>query len=74
MNRLYMGCMREYDDKFIICPHCGYVYGTPAIQSYHMAPETILNNHYIIGKVLGFGGFGVTYIWLGLCDRLTCGD
>ncbi|MGN0158199.1 MAG: PASTA domain-containing protein [Brotaphodocola sp.] len=62
MNRLCMGCMREYDDRFAVCPHCGYVFNTPAGQSYHMAPGTVLNNRYIAGKVLGFGGFGVTYI------------
>lgn len=62
MNRLCMGCMREYDDRFAVCPHCGYVFNTPAGQSYHMTPGTILNNRYIAGKVLGFGGFGVTYI------------
>ncbi len=62
MKRLCMGCMREYDDRFTVCPHCGYVFNTPAGQSYHMMPGTILNNRYIAGKVLGFGGFGVTYI------------
>lgn len=62
MNRLCMGCMREYDDRFAVCPRCGYVFNTPAGQSYHMAPGTVLNNRYIAGKVLGFGGFGVTYI------------
>lgn len=62
MNRLCMGCMREYDDRFDICPHCGYIFNTPARQAYHITPGTILNNRYIVGKVLGFGGFGVTYI------------
>lgn len=62
MNRLCMGCMKEYDDRFTVCPYCGYIFNTPAGQSYHMMPGTILNNRYIAGKVLGFGGFGVTYI------------
>ncbi len=64
MNRLCMGCMREYNDRFAVCPYCGYVFNTPAGQSYHMEPGTILNNRYIAGKVLGFGGFGVTYLGL----------
>ena len=62
MKRLCMGCMQEYDDQYQICPYCGYVYGTAAEQPYHMEPGTILLNRYIVGKVLGFGGFGVTYI------------
>ena len=62
MKRLCMGCMHEYDAKYDVCPFCGYVYGTPPKEAYHMTPGTILNNKYIIGKVLGFGGFGITYI------------
>ncbi len=62
MNRLCMGCMKEYDDRYNICPHCGYERGTPAEQVYHIAPGTVLHNRYIMGRVLGFGSFGVTYI------------
>lgn len=57
-----MSCMETYDDKFGVCPHCGYVRGTKAAEPQHMTPETILNKKYIVGKVIGFGGFGVTYI------------
>ena len=62
MKRQCMGCMQKYDAKYDVCPFCGYVYGTPPKEAYHMTPGTILNNKYIIGKVLGFGGFGITYI------------
>ncbi len=62
MNRLCMGCMREYDDRFDICPHCGYAFNTPPKQSYHIPPGSVLQQRYIVGKVLGFGGFGVTYL------------
>ncbi len=62
MSKLCMGCMKEYDDGFDICPHCGYIDGIPAKQTYHITPGYILNNRYIVGKVLGFGGFVVTYI------------
>ena len=57
-----MGCMREYDDGLTVCPHCGYAQGTPAREAYHLPPETILNGRYLVGRVLGFGGFGITYI------------
>ena len=62
MNRLCMGCMKEYDDQFDICPRCGYVFNTPPEQSYHIAPGSILQQRYIVGRVLGFGGFGITYV------------
>ena len=63
MNRRCMGCMEVYDDQYNICPHCGYIYGTPAAEAYHIQPGSKLKNgRYTVGKVLGFGGFGVTYI------------
>ena len=62
MKRRCMGCMKEYDEQFDVCPHCGYIYNTPAEEAYHMNPGSILQGRYIVGKVIGFGGFGVTYI------------
>lgn len=62
MNRLCMGCMKEYDDRFAVCPHCGYAFDTPPKQSYHIEPGSVLRQRYIVGRVLGFGGFGVTYV------------
>jgi beta-lactam-binding protein with PASTA domain/serine/threonine protein kinase len=54
--------MNEYDEGFNICPSCGYVEGTPAKEAYHLQPGSILNGKYIVGRALGYGGFGVTYI------------
>ncbi len=56
------GCMAEINDWEENCPQCGYVKGTPPKEAYHMPPETVLHARYIIGRVLGYGGFGVTYI------------
>ena len=57
-----MGCMEEYDGDFDVCPFCGYVKGTAAREAYHISPGSELHDRYIIGKVLGFGGFGITYL------------
>ena len=57
-----MGCMEQYSDEIRMCPHCGYEEGTPPEESFHLAPGTILGSRYTIGRVLGFGGFGITYI------------
>lgn len=65
-----LGCMEFFGDEFQICPHCGYIEGTPAEEKIHMEPGTLLHNRYIVGKVLGYGGFGVTYIgWDGKLEQ-----
>ena len=65
-----MGCMKEYDDQFDICPYCGYAVNTPPKQSYHIRPGSMLQQRYIVGKVLGYGGFGITYVgWDKLMER-----
>ncbi len=61
-DKLCMGCMKTYNDLYDICPHCGYVEGTAPKEAYHLSPGTVLQGKYIVGKVLGYGGFGVTYI------------
>ena len=57
-----MGCMELYDPEYGVCPHCGYLDGTPADEAVHMSPGSVLEGRYVIGKVLGYGGFGATYI------------
>lgn len=57
-----MGCMEEYEESLTICPHCGYVEGTQPAEVNHMMPGSILSGKYIVGRTLGYGGFGVTYI------------
>ena len=50
-----------FDNKFEMCPYCGYFEGIAPKEPYHLAPGTMLNERYAIGNVLGFGGFGITY-------------
>ena len=62
--------MEQLEDHINICPHCGYIEGSPAAQALHMQPGSILRERYIIGTSLGFGGFGVTYIaWDALLEQ-----
>ena len=60
--KICMGCMEHYKEEYEICPYCGYVEGTPTENPLHMVPGSILQERYIVGKVIGYGGFGVTYI------------
>ena len=55
-----LGCMEIYEDGYQVCPWCGYVEGTPAEEKIHMDPGMPLHGRYVIGRVLGYGGFGVT--------------
>ena len=60
--RLCKGCMEHYDNDLHTCPYCGYVEDTPPESPIHLFPGVLLNERYIVGKVIGYGGFGVTYI------------
>ena len=42
------------------CPHCGYTGRSQP--DYALRQGTILNGKYLIGCVLGQGGFGITYV------------
>ncbi len=57
-----MGCMEEIPEGEGICRHCGYQQGTDVKEAYYLLPGKVVGGKYMIGKVLGYGGFGVTYI------------
>lgn len=61
-KRRCMGCMELYDKKWDLCPHCGYPANGKPESPLHMSPGSVLNGRYEIGRVIGYGGFGVTYI------------
>lgn len=44
------------------CPHCGADAAHIQVSPQHIVPGTVLNQNYLIGKALGQGGFGITYI------------
>lgn len=59
-SELCMNCF-NIKGQYDVCPFCGYAEGTPPKQPHHLVPGTILRNQFIIGTVIGFGGFGITY-------------
>lgn len=61
MDKRCGGCFRTYDDEFELCPHCGYIDGSEPSEPNHLFVGTELSGRYVIGNVLGFGGFGITY-------------
>ena len=56
-----INCFEEYQAGMQVCPTCGYKDGDTPKELYHIFPGLVLNDRYIIGEVLGFGGFGITY-------------
>lgn len=58
--KLCMGCMNELDSDGV-CHYCTYTDDIPHLQSY-LAPHTVLNDRYIVGKMLTYNGEGASYI------------
>lgn len=54
-------CLKSYDDKYEICPHCGCERTTKKDVSFFLPEGTVLYGRYVIKSVLGHGGFGITY-------------
>lgn len=54
-------CFGEYEERFNLCPHCGYYEDMQENPVNRLPHGTILNRRYIVGKTLGVGGFGITY-------------
>ena len=71
-DTLCMGCM-ENDFGDPICPKCDLPFDLPPKNALQMMPRTMLRDQYIIGRALGHGGFGITYLaWdIGLASRLA---
>lgn len=56
-----LACMYEKGTEQV-CPHCGCEEGTALESLLHLAPGTVLSGKYLVGKALGQGGFGITYL------------
>ena len=55
-----LGCMEEIQGY--PCPHCGFDPRVTPAAGYVLPLGAVLNGHYVVGRMLGQGGFGITYI------------
>ena len=60
--KLCMGCMTNIEDNCTTCPHCGYDETTLRQESYYLDPGTVVGGKYIVGRVIRYGGYTVTYL------------
>ncbi len=61
-KNLCSNCFSEINIDNLSCPECGYYENQESQYPIALPIGTILLGRYIIGKVLGKGGFGVTYL------------
>lgn len=61
VNKLCMGCMGQLDENDT-CPVCDWKPPSDTDVLHYLQPKTILNGKYIVGRVIGEGGFGITYL------------
>ena len=67
INNICPKCMKPMGAEDDFCAHCGYRRGSNENSSNHaLKPFTILQGKYLVGNVIGEGGFGITYIGLDL--------
>ncbi len=60
MGKICGNCFAELNGN--VCCKCGYDTDSDMPEQYALAVGTILKGRYLIGKVIGKGGFGITYL------------
>ncbi len=56
-----VACMKEKPEGKK-CPHCGFVESSYVPSAHQLPPRTLLGGKFMLGRVIGEGGFGITYI------------
>ena len=64
-NKICFVCMGELQSEGCICPSCGHDNRLRG-NGPGFLKSTVLGGQYFVGKVLGRGGFGITYLGLDL--------
>lgn len=62
MSKVCSNCFSTLEDSYNVCPKCGQRVTKRNSESNALPEGTVLNGKYFIGRVLGEGGFGITYL------------
>ncbi len=60
MKNLCGNCFSELNGE--VCSNCGYVNSADIQEPYALPVGTVLKGRYLLGKTIGKGGFGITYL------------
>lgn len=63
-KKICFNCMKEKPSIGGYCPNCGFKNEDYLKANNELPPLTPLNGKYLLGRALGAGGFGITYIAL----------
>ena len=69
VNHLCPGCMSRWEDTGRPCPRCGFSWETAPAGGRELPIFTILAGRYLLGKRIGVGGFGITYLAMDLAEE-----
>ena len=62
MDKRYCPYCMAYIGQEEVCPACGRRPAEFEPSPFHLPPGTLLRGKYLVGSVLGEGGFGITYV------------
>ena len=60
--KLCMGCMNQIEEHMDTCPYCGFNEKTNIQESYYLNPGTVIGGKYIVGKVMNYNGYTISYV------------
>lgn len=59
--RICPNCLAPLEEGSV-CPKCGFDSSTYTVLPHHLVPGSLVKQRYQVGRVLGEGGFGITYV------------
>ena len=69
VNHLCPGCMGLWEDTGKPCPRCGFSWEMAPAGGRELPVFTILAGRYLLGRRIGVGGFGITYLAMDLAEE-----